>query len=160
MLGLPLEVLDPPSVIDFAGRAWDFREGVDFLVNNAAVQPTLSPLASLSRDAASAQIAASYLGPLQLAQCLVGRLDGRPLSIVNVSSAVALEGASYLAHYAAGKAALENVTRSMAKEWASLNVRANVVTLGPFDTEFLRVARCGCAKLSRNKRPLLLCRGG
>ncbi len=61
-------------------------------------------------------------------------------SIVNVSSYVGLVGFAGASAYAASKAAILNLTRSMALDHAKQGVRVNAVCPGSVDTEMIRDA--------------------
>ncbi|UPM43322.1 SDR family NAD(P)-dependent oxidoreductase [Halocatena salina] len=51
-------------------------------------------------------------------------------NIINFASVAGTEGAPYMSHYAAAKAAVVNLTRTLAFEWASDDVRVNCVAPG------------------------------
>jgi len=61
-------------------------------------------------------------------------------AIVNVASYVGLVGFAGAAAYAASKAALVNLTRSMALDHAREGVRVNAVCPGSVDTEMIHAA--------------------
>jgi len=61
-------------------------------------------------------------------------------SIVNVASYLGLVGSQGVAAYAASKAAVVNLTRSMALDHAQERVRVNCVCPGSVDTEMIREA--------------------
>jgi 3-oxoacyl-[acyl-carrier protein] reductase len=65
--------------------------------------------------------------------------EGREVfrKVVNVSS-IAVMGSAAQANYAAGKAALVGLTKSLAKEWASWRVNVNAVAFGSIDTRLTR----------------------
>jgi NAD(P)-dependent dehydrogenase (short-subunit alcohol dehydrogenase family) len=54
--------------------------------------------------------------------------------VVNVASASAFLGHAYLAHYAASKAALVNLTKSLAMEFMQKPVRINAIAPGGINT--------------------------
>jgi len=58
----------------------------------------------------------------------------RDRSIVNVSSTSGLHGNAGQANYAAAKAGICGLTKTLAKEWGPLGVRANAVAFGMIDT--------------------------
>ena len=62
--------------------------------------------------------------------------DGAPRdrAIVNVSSTTGLHGAVGQANYAAAKAGIVGLTKTVAKEWGPLGVRCNAVAFGMIDT--------------------------
>ncbi len=59
-------------------------------------------------------------------------------AIVTTSSVQGVRGQPNGAHYAAAKGAIMSFTKSLAREKAHLNIRANVVAPGPLDTPFFR----------------------
>jgi NAD(P)-dependent dehydrogenase (short-subunit alcohol dehydrogenase family) len=58
--------------------------------------------------------------------------------IVNMSSIHAVRGEAKGAHYAAAKSAITGFTKSIAREKAAFNIRANSVAPGPIDTPLWR----------------------
>ncbi|MEZ5142513.1 MAG: glucose 1-dehydrogenase [Acidimicrobiales bacterium] len=111
--------------------------GLDVLVNNAA-----NPLGGALTDITEAAFAKSYevnvRGPLFLAARAVEHLatSGRG-SIINVITAGAFSPGETLGLYCSGKAAVWNLTKVMAKEWASRGVRVNALSPGPFRTDMM-----------------------
>jgi len=65
------------------------------------------------------------------------KAHGQGGSIVNVASAAGLVSMAYGAGYAAAKAALINLTRSMAVEWGRFDIRVNAVAPGTIRTKKL-----------------------
>jgi NAD(P)-dependent dehydrogenase (short-subunit alcohol dehydrogenase family) len=75
---------------------------------------------------------------LQLTQALLPVMkDARYGRIINVTSLIT-RGLGFRASYAAAKAALESLTRTMASELASYEITANAVAPGPTETEVRR----------------------
>ena len=68
----------------------------------------------------------------EMAKEEVGRLGApRDRSIVNISSTSGLHGNAGQANYAAAKAGIVGLTKTIAREWGPLGVRANAVTPRP-----------------------------
>jgi 3-oxoacyl-[acyl-carrier protein] reductase len=75
---------------------------------------------------------------LQLTQALLsGMRAARFGRIINVTSLVT-RGLAFRSSYAAAKAALESITRTMAVELAADGITANAVAPGPTETELFR----------------------
>jgi NAD(P)-dependent dehydrogenase (short-subunit alcohol dehydrogenase family) len=116
--------------------------GIDVVVNNAA-NPLAFPVDSTTPEAFDASYRVNVRGPLLLAAAALPYLTtsaaaGRSrASVLNMITVGAFAGAEYLGLYASGKAALWNLTRTMAKEWAPLGVRVNAIAPGPFDTDMM-----------------------
>jgi len=62
-------------------------------------------------------------------------------SIINVITSGVYGAAPGQATYAASKAALLHLTRTMAAEWAPLGIRVNAIAPGPFMTDMMKGAR-------------------
>ena len=108
---------------------------IDLLVNNAGTN-----LRALAVDVTRAQwddmIGTNLTGTFFLTQ-QVGRhliAGGRPGSIVNIASTHALIGAPERSTYGISKAALVQMTRMLAVEWAEHGIRVNAVAPGRLET--------------------------
>ena len=55
--------------------------------------------------------------------------------IINVASIAGIHGSTLMAHYAAAKAAVINLTRTLGTAWARDNIRVNCIAPGPIETE-------------------------
>ena len=73
-------------------------------------------------------------GPFFIIQAAIPHLIESGGSIVNVASASAFLGHAYLTHYASSKAALVNLTKSLAMEYMNTPVRINAVAPGGINT--------------------------
>jgi NAD(P)-dependent dehydrogenase (short-subunit alcohol dehydrogenase family) len=108
---------------------------VDVLVNNAGVN-----LRKLALDVTLAEwdavLAANLTGTFFLTQ-QVGRhliARGQPGSIINIASTHGLVGAAERSTYGISKAALIQMTRMLAIEWADHRIRVNAIAPGRLDT--------------------------
>jgi 2-dehydro-3-deoxy-D-gluconate 5-dehydrogenase len=99
----------------------------DILVNNAGIA-RVAPLLQLEVGDLDAMFAVNLRSALILAQLLVPQMiQRRAGKIVNVSSIGAFIGTPGLGAYAASKAALNQLTRTMAVEWGPHNIQVNAV---------------------------------
>lgn len=73
-------------------------------------------------------------GPFFIMQAAIPHLIESAGAIVNVASASAHLGHAYLAHYASSKAALVNLTKSLAMEYMNTPVRINAIAPGGINT--------------------------
>lgn len=80
--------------------------------------------------------------------------DGRPRdrAIVNVSSTSGLHGNAGQANYASAKAGITGLTKTLAKEWGPLGVRANAIAFGMIDTRMTN-AFSGAVEIDGEKVP-------
>ena len=131
----------PRGLIETALR--EFGD-IHILVNNAGYIWN-GPLHKISDEQWDAIQAVHLKAPFRILRELRGFLDFRVAEerkagavahrkVVNVSSVSATGGAAGQANYAAAKAGLHGLTRSLAKEWGPLAVNVNCVAFGYIET--------------------------
>ncbi len=134
--GVQCDVTDTEQV-DAAVAAVEAEFGgpVEVLVSNAGVTRDTLLLRMTEDDFASvldANLTASYRVTKRAAR---GMLKARAGRIVLMSSVVGLLGAPGQANYAASKAGLVGLARSLARELGSRGITVNVVAPGPVQTD-------------------------
>jgi Dehydrogenases with different specificities (related to short-chain alcohol dehydrogenases) len=103
---------------------------IDVLVNNAGVTED-NLVMRMSRDAWDRVIAINLTGVFLLTQAVIKpMLRKRYGRIVNITSVVGLMGNAGQANYAASKAGLVGLTKSVARELGSRNITCNAVAPG------------------------------
>jgi 3-oxoacyl-[acyl-carrier protein] reductase len=107
---------------------------IDVLVNNAGIYEFL-PIESVTPDHFHKQFNLNVLGLILASQEAVRHFGPGGGSIVNVSSAVSTAALPNASVYTATKAAVDAVTRSLAKELGPRKVRVNAVNPGMVETE-------------------------
>jgi 3-oxoacyl-[acyl-carrier protein] reductase len=131
------DVTDAGSV-DAAFRAVEGELGpVEVLVSNAgAVRDGL--LLTMSEEAFGDVVDVNLAGAYRVAKrAAKGMLRLRRGRLVFISSVVGLSGSAGQANYAASKAGLVGLARSLARELSSRSITANVVAPGPVDTDMM-----------------------
>jgi len=133
-----LDGADPAALeVFFDAVLGAFGGRVDVLVNNAArvVDGILTMIRAGDVEATIALNLGLSIHLTQLASRAM--LRQRSGSIVNVSSVNALRGHAGTAVYSATKAALDGLTRSLARELGPKNIRVNSVAPGFFESEMV-----------------------
>jgi len=140
-LGLACHVGEWDAIPGFVERVTERFGRIDVLVNNAAITPTRLTVSEITRDVWQKIFSVNVEGPLRMAQCVAPVMrDHDGGSIVNIASMAAYSGGPGVCAYGASKAALVNLTKSMAQEWVSWGIRVNVLSPGPFLSEMVEGA--------------------
>ena len=125
---------------------------VDILVNNAGVSPT-GRAENFKREAWDQTLAVNLTAPMMLSQRFARRLIEikQPGRIINMASIYASVASSVyrLSAYVATKAALANLTRQLAVEWAGYGILVNAIAPGWIPTE---ATEGGIAKPANKER--------
>jgi len=133
--GFSCDVTDPRSVTALIEEAEREFGSVDILVNNAGLTRD-NILFRLKDEDWDAVLAANLRGAfVAIRAASRGMMKRRWGRIVNVASVVGIVGNKGQANYAASKAGLIGLTKSVAKELASRNVLANAVAPGFIETD-------------------------
>lgn len=109
---------------------------IDLLVNNAAVLGPQELFLTGKPDTYAGLISANLTGPVVLTQaCARAMSVAGGGQIVNISSINVVRGYRGVAVYAAAKAGLDAMGRSLARELGPVNIRVNSVVPGFFDSD-------------------------
>ncbi|OKH67423.1 short-chain dehydrogenase [Mycobacterium sp. SWH-M5] len=138
--GLPYEfhscdVRDDESVAALVAAIVDKHGRIDVVVNNAGGSPHV-PASEASARFSTKIIELNLLGPLSVSQhanAIMQNQDGGG-SIINISSVSGHRPTPGTAAYGAAKAGVDNLTSTLAVEWAP-KVRVNSVVVGMVETE-------------------------
>jgi 3-oxoacyl-[acyl-carrier protein] reductase len=124
------------SQVEAALAAADKALGpVDILVNNAGLTRD-NILLRLTDDDWNTVLDANLKGAFNTIRAAIkGMMKRRSGRIINITSIVGLTGNKGQANYAASKAGLIGLTKSVAKEYASRNILANCVAPGFIETD-------------------------
>ncbi len=127
VLSIQADVSDPSDRARIASELGNHWDRLDVLVNNAGMN-IRKPWAEISDDERDLVMNTNVLGPMDLTKRLLPLLrKSDAASVVNVSSVAGFVDVGSGATYALSKAALLQFTRSIAVEWAPMNIRVNAV---------------------------------
>ncbi len=113
---------------------------LDILVNGAGIILRNRLIPDMSEEEWDDTFATNVKGAFLMSKYAMPALRATNGSIVNIASYVGLVGFAGAAAYAASKAALVNLTRSMALDHARESVRVNCVCPGSVDTDMIHEA--------------------
>ncbi len=117
------------SVIEQSGR-------VDILINGAGINsPT--PFVEITDEEALNILDINLVGIMRACQVFGNYFISRdvPASIINLGSISGLNPLSRVFTYSASKAAVHNLTKNLAREWADRDIRVNTLVPGFFPAE-------------------------
>jgi 3-oxoacyl-[acyl-carrier protein] reductase len=134
-IGLACDVTDP-NAVDATLKSTEEQLGpLDILVNNAGVTED-NVLVRLTEQAWDAVLDTNLKGAFLLTRAVArGMMRRRSGRIINITSVVGITGNRGQANYAASKAGLIGLTKSVAKELASRGILCNAVAPGFIETE-------------------------
>jgi 3-oxoacyl-[acyl-carrier protein] reductase len=158
--GYAADVGSSASVDPLVKRVEEEMGGIDILVNNAGVTRD-NVLMRLKDEDWDAVVDTNLRGAFNLIRAASrGMMKRRSGRIVNITSVVGLTGNKGQANYAASKAGLVGLTKSVARELASRGVLVNALAPGYIETdmtselpEAVREALLGQIALGRLGRP-------
>lgn len=137
----PLDITDAEGCRALVRATAERFGGVDFLVQNGHDEGDWSPAADADLDRWRRVFEVNFFGSLGLVQAAVPEMRKRGGgSIVFISSGAAIQAPPGMGAYAASKAALQSLTRSLALELGPSKIRVNDVMLGATQGETLNEA--------------------
>jgi acetoacetyl-CoA reductase/3-oxoacyl-[acyl-carrier protein] reductase len=132
-----VDVSDPASCQHLISDVVATHGRIDYLVNNAGTLRE-TKLVDLTPDAWDASLRVNLSGAFHLAKAaIVPMRQARFGRIVNIGSITAVLGSPFQIDYAAGKAGLVGLTRSLARTVARAGITVNCLMPGGFSTDLL-----------------------
>ena len=132
------DVADDGAVREMVAQVRDELGGLDVLVNNAGTTHFIdhADLEAVTEQVWDDIFSVNVRGAFQCVRAAAPLLKERKGSVVNVTSVAGLLGQGSSIPYAASKAALNTMTKSLARALAP-DVRVNAVAPGPIKTRWL-----------------------
>lgn len=128
-LGVECDVTDRDAVDALVETSVEEFGGLDVLVNNAGAS-FMANFDDISPNGWATIVDINLTGTYHCTQAAGEYLKDGGGSVINLSSEAGQDGAPYMSHYAAAKAAVINLTTTLGNEWASENVRVNCIAPG------------------------------
>jgi 3-oxoacyl-[acyl-carrier protein] reductase len=154
VLVVPADVTQNTSINNLIQQTVEHFGGIDILVNNAGY--TWDGMAhKIDPDQWDAMLAVHLTAPFRIIQAAVpymreaakaeiaanGQAQAR--KIINVSSTSGTRGNIGQANYAAAKAGVIGLTKTLSKEWGAFNIQVNAVAFGFMETRLTQSAEQG-----------------
>ena len=129
------DLADTPAIGRLAMAAWDALNGIDVLVNNAAI-PKRKVVTALGPAEVETVMRVNFFAPMRLALGVLPRMLARGTGvIVNVASVGGRLGIIHEAAYSASKFALCGWSEAMAVDLHGTGISVKLIEPGPVDTE-------------------------
>ncbi|MEL7000765.1 MAG: SDR family NAD(P)-dependent oxidoreductase [Pseudomonadota bacterium] len=130
-LGIQADLADPAQITEAMEQALHAKPDLDGLVNCAGIYP-VTPMMELDPSEWDAVLAINLRAPFLVTQAVARhwRTAEGGCRVVNVASTAAVLARPGVAHYAASKAGLVQLTKVMAVELAPLGIQVNAVAPG------------------------------
>jgi NAD(P)-dependent dehydrogenase (short-subunit alcohol dehydrogenase family) len=136
----PCDATSRDELHDLVARVLASHGRIDVLVNGAGVN-SATPFLEISDEELERLVAVNQLAVMRSCQefgrYFVERAQssGEGASIINIGSVSGLTPLSRVFTYSMTKAAVHNLTKSLAREWGPLGIRCNVLVPGFFPAE-------------------------
>jgi NAD(P)-dependent dehydrogenase (short-subunit alcohol dehydrogenase family) len=138
VVGLAADVAIASDITRLADDAERALGPIDILVNNAGIN-IRGASETLTEADWDTVLDTNVKGPFLCARLFGPRMAARGWGrIINLGSILSVIGIAGRAPYGASKAAVANLTRVLALEWAGQGVTVNAICPGPFGTEMNR----------------------
>lgn len=141
-LAVPTDVSDNEQVKALVEKTTAELGTIDILVNNAGAAPFMSTMDSIREDGFEKYFRINFNSAFYcthaVAPILLEKGSGSVVNMASVAGYIASPGLTY---YSTAKAAMINLTKTVAREWAASGVRVNAIAPGWIETDLNEGAR-------------------
>jgi 3-oxoacyl-[acyl-carrier protein] reductase len=153
-LGLVLNVSSMADCEEAVNKIIDKFKKIDILINNAGITRD-GLLIRMKESDWDAVLSVNLKGAFNCTKAVVKpMMKQRSGAIVNMASIIGLMGNAGQVNYAASKAGLIGLTKSVAKEVASRNIRVNAIAPGFIETKMTQILSDDVKQAMLNQIPL------
>ena len=144
-LSVAADVTDDGGIEELIGQTVNTFGGIDILVNNAGYTWD-GMMHKMSDEQWEAMLAVHLTAPFKIIRACIPYMreqakkekaangQAKARKIVNISSTSGTRGNVGQANYAAGKAGIIGLTKTLSKEWGAFNIQVNAVAFGYIET--------------------------
>ncbi len=153
-LAVPADVTDAGGIEELLGETVNVFGGIDILVNNAGYTWD-GMMHKMTDQQWEAMLAIHLTAPFRIIRAAVPYMrdaakkekeetgTAKARKIVNISSTTGTRGNVGQANYAAGKAGIIGLTKTLSKEWGPFNIQVNAVAFGFIETRLTQADEKG-----------------
>ena len=144
-ISVAADVTDDGGIEELVGQTINTFGGIDILVNNAGYTWD-GMMHKMSDEQWDAMLAVHLTAPFKIIRACIPYMreqakkeiaengQAKARKIVNISSTSGTRGNVGQANYAAGKAGIIGLTKTLSQEWGRFNIQVNAVAFGMIDT--------------------------
>ena len=133
------DIMDPQEIKDVVNKGIEHFGSIDILINNAGISGTIKLFSQYTDPEYAEIVNTNMLGTVNstrhVAEHMIKNGGGK---IINIASVLGTIGTYYSCIYSMTKAAIIQMTKNLALEWARYHININTIAPGAFDTDMIK----------------------